>query len=451
MKNAIYSILAVLVLSACNLEEINENPNVPKEVPLSTLLPPAQKTLTDVQGRELFQYTNIFSQHMEGVDNQPLLIENYQPDELFVGNVWSDIYVGSLVNLKIIIDRADSEGSPHYAGVARILQVQALGFLTDVWGNVPFTQGAQGSEFPDPEYDEQEFLYDRMQSILDRAIMDLGAETSVFSPGADDVMYGGDLQSWVATAHLLKARYYMHTTKQNTTAAEDAVIALNSALSSQEKDWEYPYLGTGTDVNPLNSFFSITPYAEADPQFVQLMEDLGDPRIDYSFEVIPFTGGRRRPSDYFAGPSAPVELAGYLEQLYLLAEARLRTGDTQGAETALQEAIELSMEELSGGEITQEEADTYIADHGTLNGSFEADLETIITQKYIALFTTPEPWTDYRRTGYPNLVPNDNGATASNPSGEIPRRLIYPQSERLRNQNFPSPAPNMQDRFWWDE
>ncbi len=451
MKNIIYSILAVLVLSGCNLEEINENPNVPQEVPLSTLLPPTQKALTDVQGRELFQYTNIFSQHMEGVDNQPLLIENYQPDELFVGNVWSDIYVGSMVNLEIIIDRADAEGSPHYSGVARVLQVQALGFLTDVWGNVPFIQSAQGADFPNPEYDAQELLYGEIQDLLDRAILDLQAETSVFSPAADDVMFGGDLASWIATAHLLKARYHLHTTKRNPNAADAALLALNSALPSQAQDWQYPYLGTGTDVNPLNSFFSITPYAEADPQFVELMENLDDPRIDYSFKIIPFTGGRRRPGDYFAGPSSPVKLAGYLEQLYLLAEARLRTGDTPGAETALQEAIELSMNELSEGEITQEDAGAYIANHGTLSGTFESDLETIITQKYIALFTTPEPWTDYRRTGYPNLMPNENGATASNPNGEIPRRLIYPQSERLRNQNFPSPNPNMQDRFWWDE
>jgi hypothetical protein len=451
MKKIIYSILAVSIFAACELEEINENPNVPQEVPLSTLLPPAQKALTDVQGRELFQYTNIFSQHIEGVDNQPLLIEGYQPDELFVGNMWSDIYVGSLVNLKIIIDRADAGGSPHYAGVARILQVQALGFLTDVWGNVPFTQAAEGSAFPNPEYDSQELLYTRIAEILDRAVFELQADSSVFSPTSDDIMYGGDLSSWIATAHLLKARYLMHTTKRNPDIANEVLIALSEGLTSSAQDWEYPYLGTGTDINPLNSFFTITPYAEADAQFVQLMEDLGDPRIDYSFKIIPFTGGRRRPSDYFAGPEAPVKLASYLEQLYLLSEARLRTGDTPGAELALQEAIELSMDQLSSGEITQEDIDTYISNNGILSGNFESDLETIIREKYIALFTTPEPWTDYRRTGFPNLVPNDNGSTASNPSGEIPRRLIYPQSERLRNENFPAPAPNMQDRFWWDE
>ena len=435
----------------CDLEEINENPNVPTDVPLSTLLPPAQKALTDVQGRDIFEYSNIFSQHMEGVQNQAINIENYQPDEIFVGGAWSDIYVGSMVNLQIIIERADAEGSPHYSGVARILQAQALGLLTDVWGDVPFTQANQGSDFPNPAYDGQEFIYTRIQEILDRAISDCGQSESVFSPSADDLMYGGNLMDWIAAANLLKARYFMHTSKVNPNAATEALSVLNDGLANSSQDWIYPYLGTGTDVNPMNSYFTNTPYSEADPDFVELVQELDDPRIDYLFEIIPFTGGRRRPSDYFAGPNSPVWLGSYLEQLFILAEARLRTQDQQGAQDALSEAVELSMNDLSQGEITQEEVDEYITNQATLGGNFESDLETIITQKYIALFTGPEPWTDFRRTGYPELQPNPNGTTTLNPNGEIPRRLNYPQSERLRNNNFPQPQPNMQDRFWWDQ
>lgn len=450
MKKLVY-ILMILLGFGCNLDEINENPNVPNDVPLSTLLPPAQKALTDVQGRDLFEYTNIFSQHMEGVQNQAINIENYQPDEIFVGNAWSDIYVGSMVNLRIIIERADAEGSPHYAGVARILQAQALGLLTDIWGEVPFTQANQGADFPNPAYDDQELLYIRIQEMLDRAISDCGQAESVFSPSTDDLMYGGNMMDWIAVANLLKARYYMHTTKVDPNAAVEALAVLNNGLANSSGDWLYPYLGTGTDVNPMNSYFTNTPYSEVDPDFVELVEELDDPRIDYLFEVIPFTGGRRRPGDYFAGPASPVWLASYLEQLFLLSEARLRTQDLSGAQEALSEAVELSMNDLSEGEISAETIDEYISSHATLGGDFEADLEMVITQKYIALFTGPEPWTDFRRTGFPALEPNPNGSTTFNPNGEIPRRLIYPQSERLRNTSFPQPAPNMQDRFWWDQ
>jgi hypothetical protein len=109
------------------------------------------------------------------------------------------------------------------------------------------------------------------------------------------------------------------------------------------------------------------------------------------------------------------------------------------------------MNELSNGQITIEEISTYLATNAQLTGDFDEDLNTIITEKHTALFTSMEPWTDYRRTGYPELIPNAGGESPSNPNGEIPRRLIYPQSERLRNTSFPQPAPNMQDRFWWDQ
>lgn len=451
MKNSTLYMLLFILLLGCDLGEINENPNVPLDAPLSTLLPPAQKALTDAQGRQLFQYVSIFAQQMQGVDQELVPVENYEPDEAPIGNVWSDLYVDAMINTDIIIERADEEGSPHYAGIARVLQVQTLGLLTDTWGNVPFTQALQGAEIQNPEYDNQEFLYDRIQSILDRAISDLEASESVLTPSTDDIMYGGNLNDWIAAAHVLKARYHIHTTKRRTDAASMALEALQGGFTSSSQDWLYPYLGTGTDLNPLNSFFELTPYAEVDTQFVSLMESLNDPRLNYAFDIIPFTGGRRRPGEFYANPDAPVKLASYLEQLFIRAEALLRTGDTPGAQTALQEAVLLSMNQVSFGEISEEETDAYLNANAVLDDGFDENLETIIVQKYIALFTTPEPWTDFRRTGYPELEPNENGTSISNPNGEIPRRLIYPQSERLRNTNFPSPAPNMQDRFWWDQ
>jgi len=40
-----------------------------------------------------------------------------------------------------------------------------------------------------------------------------------------------------------------------------------------------------------------------------------------------------------------------------------------------------------------------------------------------------ESWSDYRRTGFPGFIAPEPGATLS----IIPRRLPYPQSERLTN------------------
>ncbi|MFN2430202.1 MAG: SusD/RagB family nutrient-binding outer membrane lipoprotein, partial [Cryomorphaceae bacterium] len=235
-------------------------------------------------------------------------------------------------------------------------------------------------------------------------------------------------------------------------AASDALDALaGGGFGSDLADFAYPYLGTGTDINPIFSTYSITPRALVDDDFSELIAEISDPREAFIFTNIPFSGGNKKPGDFYSTPAAPVKIASYLEELFIRAEAQLRTAGASAAQPILEEAVLLSMSQQSFGEISQEDADAYIAKHVQLNGDFEANLEVIITQKYIALFTSPEPWADFRRTGYPELVPNESGSGPANPSGEIPRRLIYPQSERLRNSSFPAPAPNMQDRFWWDQ
>jgi hypothetical protein len=66
-----------------------------------------------------------------------------------------------------------------------------------------------------------------------------------------------------------------------------------------------------------------------------------------------------------------------------------------------------------------------------------------MTQKYIAMFLDPEAFADWRRTGIPSLTPNTGS--------QIPRRLPYPETEVLYNQNCPKPSViNIFTRVWWD-
>lgn len=60
-------------------------------------------------------------------------------------------------------------------------------------------------------------------------------------------------------------------------------------------------------------------------------------------------------------------------------------------------------------------------------------LRLILTQKYIAMcgINGLETWTDYRRTGIPNVPLSVIGSRGSN---VIPKRLIYPQEEYQYNQ-----------------
>ena len=72
-------------------------------------------------------------------------------------------------------------------------------------------------------------------------------------------------------------------------------------------------------------------------------------------------------------------------------------------------------------------------------------LETIMNQKYLSSFLQIETWTDWRRTGYPVLA-LATGATKS----EIPRRLPYPQDERLYNGDNMPAGLTITSHVWWD-
>jgi hypothetical protein len=73
---------------------------------------------------------------------------------------------------------------------------------------------------------------------------------------------------------------------------------------------------------------------------------------------------------------------------------------------------------------------------GTLTGTAAQQLQQLIEEKYVANFlVTGEPYSDWRRTGYPAL---SNVPAALNPGngGVIPRVLPYPQQETDANPNL---------------
>jgi hypothetical protein len=67
-------------------------------------------------------------------------------------------------------------------------------------------------------------------------------------------------------------------------------------------------------------------------------------------------------------------------------------------------------------------------------------MQSIMTEKYVALFQNIEVWNDYKRTCIPALQP------FSNPSfgNQIPGRLYYGSAEENTNPNTPTAAAQLQ-------
>lgn len=169
------------------------------------------------------------------------------------------------------------------------------------------------------------------------------------------------------------------------------------------------------------------------------------------------------------------------ETAFLKAEAALRGWNMGGtAEDFYNQGVELSFAQWGASG-----ADDYLADSSSVaksyvdpmginsyNGitstvkikwsstaDFEENLERIITQKWIANFPLGrESWSEFRRTGYPKLMPvvtNNSGGVVDN--NLMVRRLTYPSEEYSENGDNVNDAlvslggaDLMSTRVWWD-
>ena len=67
----------------------------------------------------------------------------------------------------------------------------------------------------------------------------------------------------------------------------------------------------------------------------------------------------------------------------------------------------------------------------------------IMNEKYKAMFLNMQTLSDWRRTGYPLFLDNNNNSTECDAG--IPRRLPYPDLEKKSNSNVP-PGDSIYDR-----
>jgi hypothetical protein len=272
-------------------------------------------------------------------------------------------------------------------------------------------------------------------------------------PSVDDLIFGGDAGKWITAAHALKARYYLHLSKKSGDLdfdpVSEALAQTQLGFVSGEDDLEYIFGYSASEYSPFYSFTRLN-YIVPHPTYTGLMSALVDPRRDFLFKKK--FGVATLNGNFFTSPGSPIHMMTYYEQKFIEAEARLRQDENDpAAGEAFREAIHASLIKITGEAVDTSVINAYVDAQGKLEGSFDEKLSNLIRQKYLALFCSIESWTDYRRTGYPVLTPNEGGDHNQNPGGGIPRRFAYPQTERLYNGNFPEYLPTLQDRFWWDE
>ncbi len=453
MKKIIFVFLATILLSgACKKwidPAMNNDPNNPTDVGLAQLLAPVEVNLGYVVGGELARFNCAWMQQLAGLQSQAQDWDVYNITESDVNDDWSwYLYAPGMINCKIMLEKAASGDSPHYAGVAKILMAYHLGVVTDSWGDAPYSDALKGNDNHfESKYDTQQEIYNTIFTLLNGAITDLQSATSVFDPGPEDIIYGGDLDKWQKTAYALKARYSLHLAKKNGPAAySDALAAVTNAYTSNDDDFKVIYGTAYNNSNPMYQSEQERPgYYSANTTMMNMLNSTTDPRRDVYFtgssgsaSGVPNTSAATIGPGY-ASTDSPVYLMSYAEVKFIEAEARFKLNASDPlALAACNEGLKASLQrEGVYGD------GTWFNAHKLTAGSLT--LEKIIIQKYLSSFLQIEIWTDWRRTGFPTLALATGAMTT-----QIPRRLPYPQDERLYNSDNMPTGLILTDRVWWD-
>lgn len=436
MKNLKYILILTLglsfSLSSCEYGDENIDPTRQADVQLNLILPAALTQAAFNQSSAPARLSGLLMQHFSGFDAQQNDLENYVIDENTLNGFWNfGLYSGVMKDAVVILEKATEEEQPYYIGIAKILMANALGTGTSIFGDMPYTEAFLGTENLKPSYDSQESIYNSIQTLLSEAITELSKPMVDGGPGAGaDLIFEGDADKWIATAHALKARYFMHLQKIDNNNAASALTEIASAFTSSDDQPDFIWDAASAFSNPYALFGRGRPNTLVINQgFVTKLE--GDPRADLITDGENFYTSAT--GLFWTSNTSPSPLISFTELKFIEAEALVRTGSTAAAQTAFVAAVQSNMDYMG---VEAADAAAYIGNLPNLSTlSATAAIEAIMNESYVALYGQAEleVWVNYRRTGFPALAPNANGVKGNNPSGGIPKRITYPQNERVTN------------------
>lgn len=355
--------------------------------------------------------------------------------------------------------------------VSRIAKAYTYWWMTDRWGDIPYSQALKGKENFSPVYDTQASIYTDLFKELKEAQAQFDGGTAV----KGDILLAGNATRWKKFANSIRMVMALRISKVDPAKgkAEFASAMADGVFTSNADNVKYTYLSELNNEHPLyNNYITNNrkDWAVSDVFMAQLkktsdprLSGMADQNINKEYVGVPygvFPAASKAQDVSLAATSmrlqnSPANVMTYAQILFSQAEAVKLGWITGDAKALYESAIKASIEQWIG--VTAETPaliTAFLAQPDVAYDDAKA-LQQIATQKWVALFYQGnEAWAEWRRTGYPVLTPAKNPL---NPSGKIPRRMGYPNTEQTLNKvNYDkavaSQGADTQDtKLWWDK
>ncbi len=504
----IVGILSGSFISCNDYLDINENPNFPTEATLQTLLPSIGATTIAQIGLNGALIGSMWMQHTTqgNTTNQYNSLVNYSVTVSSYNAFWTNAYANTLPDIQLLLQKAEEEGAWNYWVIGRILEAFNYHFLTDMYGDIPFTEALRADEIKAPKYDDSKtVVYPAILAMLDEAIAKESQAKANSNPniGNADYYFNGDMDKWIAFAKTLKLKLLMRdfeTNRAQITAILDAggllqedcaMTAFEDATNKGNPFYEY-------NIRQLNTVENV----RACHTFTEFLIHAEDPRIEQYYEVTNYAkqqmaegkdvtiremyGGLPcgtkpsaeeedadavpliKSSRYLQSYDDPAYLMNSAEISFLQAEAYARLGDKTKAKTHYDEGVSRAFARWGY------DASSFIAADGVYvfkDSSLDEMLKYILTQKWVASAKANawDAFFDRNRTGIPeistaekvrvsNITPGlvdgyELGTLVAPGSTELqvnefPKRMLVPHISSATNPNAPEPK-NVTEPMWW--
>lgn len=469
-RNFLFILLLSLGLFSCTesiMQDINEDKNHPSDVASKLIITDViNSTSFSVIGADFSFYASVYVEYNVGIYNQMYNAEirvGEPTSATTYNNYWGAAY-SNMLNLKKIIEKCspggEEENNTTVLGMAQVLTAYNLATLTDLMGDIPWTEALQPGIIWTPALDKQENIYEDINSYITEGISNLEKTTSVAAIGAQDPIYGGDASSWIKFAYGLKARYAMRLSK----VKPDYNAVIDAANKSFAQKSEEALFKCSTIKNPFYTFFTDRDYFGASQSLHDKLVELDDPRDAKFFKAYPGTDelifasndAPEQKQGYFgvsalntSTPTAPIYLMSYHELEFLKAEAYARNNDLNNAKTHLKNAILTAFVNVG---LTTEDATEYYTN--IVEPKLKSQVETIkaiMMQKYLGLFEgeSIETYNDIRRLkamGEGSSIPLAN-------TKKFPLRYTYGADDTTTNVNVEAAYGDgsyvYTENVWW--
>ncbi len=508
LKYCLTLVMLLLAFASCDdgFEELNVNPTQAND-----LDPGFQFTYVQLQTsgeryenwRAVLIYSSTMIQHLAALPGY-WSGDKYLYNAGYASSLWDRAYGNQVKDITDLYNRL--QGDPDMVNLfaaVRIWRAVIFQRLTDLYGDLPYSEAGKGfiEGIVAPKYDSQEFIYMDMLNEISEAVSSFDPNKPTF--GDADLIYSGDVDKWKKFGNSLMLRLGMRLSEVNPSEAESWVSkAISGGVMSDLSETAFiPHSDgpSGINNNGIGDVFVADGNQHLSRTFVEWMRERGDPRLQIFSSVPAGTEPLGLPNGFDAQTvlgepvengwvpldaegavdfsmisdvnpvlvtrASPMMFQSYAEVELLLAEAALRGWGGGDAATHYQNGIRAAMKqwgEFYDPSTTIEDAaiDAYL----TANPFNDAEGMRLVGEQYWAatFLNEYEAYANFRRTGFPELIPVQYEAALPITGGQIPKRLVYPQSEAgvnavnldaaITNQGLPSEFAMMLNvPVWWDK